>query len=315
MDIFRQSEDEILFALIDRDNPDINPKLTPRNCYISAAIPNTDDDSGQYNSIAYVVPRYDSGLVRRCAIKYNRIDLEELFRGMSPVSVQGFSQSESFATAQEIAVFMGQTYGLPIREGDVHPSSSAAFYPAPHAEHGRGVYKIDKNKCFIGQVYVAFSRDFTENLANILKPNFLNVLKSLPNVNPVTNHEDWPSPWGFFGDFDFTEIAGSVNHASDISLAQATTIGQHVGRTFFEPVGAYDPARDYDHTNPFGWIGAWNKHVALGKTSALVGQYSWIRTHYSHVKITKMAKDPSTGLAPDKDYFFALYFNWHDAQP
>lgn len=312
MDIFRRSKDEIVFDLIARDNPDLNPRLTPSNCYISTAIPNTDSDAAEYNTVAYVVPRHGSGLANRKAIKYNRVDLQELFRGMSPVPVQGFSKSEAFATAQEIAVFLGQTYGLPVTEGDVHPSSSTNFYPAPHAEHGRGVFKIDNNKCFIGQIYVAFSRDFTENLANILKPNFLNVMKSLPNVNPVTGHSDWPNPWGYFGDVDFTEIAPTINHTNDINLAQATTIGQHVGRTYFEPVGQYDPARDYDHTNPYGWIGAWNKHVALGKTSTLVATYPWLRTHYTHVKITKMSKDPSTGQAPDKDYFFALYFNWHD---
>lgn len=313
MDIFNRSEDEIVFDLIDRDNPDLNPKLTPANCYITTAVPNAEADANKYNTVATVVPRHDSGLHGRRVIKYNRIDLADLFRGVGTfVRVQGHSANAAYATREEIPVFMGETYGLPIFEGDVDAgSSSLQFYPEPHQEFGRGVFKIANNKCFIGQVYVGFSRDFTQSLNAVFKPNFLDALKLHPTVLNVTGHDNWPVPYAYFGDFDFTEIAGAVNHETDINLNQATTIGKHVDRVFFEPVGTFDPSRDYDATNPYGWIGAWNKHVALDETSKLVATYPWLRTNYTHVKITKMAKDPSTGENPDKDYFFAFYFNWH----
>ena len=311
MDIFNRSADEIVFDLIDRDNPDLNPKLNPTNCYISTAVPNTESDAAQYNTVAYVVPRHGSNLSGRRAIKYNRIDLEDLFRGKSPVPAQGFSANTAYATREEIAVFLGQTYGLPINENDVDASgSSLQFYPSPHAEFGRGVFKIANNKCFIGQVYIAFSRDFSQSLSTLFKPTFLDALTMTKNVENVKGHEVWPMPYAFFADFDMTEIAASVNHTNNITLAQATTIGQHVGKVFFQPVGQYNPAVDYDQTNPFGWIGAWNTHVALDTVTKLRATYPWLKTNYTHAKITKMAIDPSTGLAPDKDYFFALYFNW-----
>lgn len=315
MEIFNRSEDEILFDLIARDNPNLVPKLTPANCYISTAVPNTEADANQYNTIATVVTRHNSGLYGRKIIKYNRIDLEDLFRGVRPVPVQGFSNNAAYATREEIAVFMGSTYGLPIFEGDVDASSSSLqFYPKPHAEYGKGIYRIANNKCFIGQVYVGFSRDFTQSLSAVFKPNFLSALSLPAGVKNVTDHDNWPAPYAFFADYDFTEIAASVNHDLDIDIAKATTIGQHIGKVFFEPVGVYDPSRDYDHTNPFGWIGAWKKHVALGEVSKLKGTYPFLKTNYTHVKITKMSKDPSTGLEPDQDYFFAFYFNWHNPE-
>lgn len=311
MDIFNRSEDEILFDLIARDNPNLSPKLTPANCYISTAVPNTGVDAQQYNSVAYVVPRHNSGLHGRRAVKYNRIALEDLFRGITKVAVQGFSVNEAYATREEIAVFIGETYGLPIREGDVDTvASSLQFYPAPHAEYGRGVYKIANNKCFIGQIYVAFARDFTKSLSNVFKPNYLNALNMLANVTNVKDHPEWPQPYAFFADYDFTEIAAAVNHNNHITLAQATTIGQHVNRTFFEPAGAYNPAVHYDSTNPYAFFGVWKTHQAMDKTSVLVKTYPWIKTQYTHAKITRMDIDPATGLAPDQPYYFAFYYNW-----
>lgn len=312
MEIYNRSEDEILFDLIARDNPNLSPKLTPANCYISTAVPNTEADANQYNTIATVVTRHNSGLSGRVIVKYNRIDLEDLFRGVSPVPVQGFSANPSYATREEIPVFLGTTYGLPIFEGDVDASASALqFLPSPAAP---GVYRIANNKCFIGQIYVAFSRDFTQSLSAVFKPNFLSALELPVGVKNVTDHDNWPLPYAFFADYDFTEIATAVNHATNIDIAKATTIGQHVGKVFFDTVGAYDPSRDYDHTNPFGWIGAWNQHVALGETSQLRATYPFLKTNYTHVKITKMSKDPATGLDPDQDYFFAFYFNWHNPE-
>jgi len=312
LQIFNRSEDEILFDLIAQDNPDLVPKLNPSNCYISTAKPNTDSDSDRYNTVATVVPRYGSNLYGRRVIKYNRIDLAELFRGMSPVRVQGHSANETYATRDEIPVFMGETYGLPIREGDVHSASDAQHFVSPNASYGRGVYKIDRNKCFIGQVYIAFSRDFTQSLSALLKPPVLDALNLPTGIAYVKDHPDWPSTWGFFGDVDFTEIVAQVNHANDISFAQATTIGLHMGRTFFTPPGAYDPKRDFDNANPFGWFAAWNKHVACDKTATLVGTYPWLNTKYTHVKITRLAFDPATGLAVSDPYYFAFYFNWYD---
>ena len=119
---------------MDCDNPGLDPKLTPQNCYISTAQPNTDTDADRYNTVATVVPRYGSGLYGRCAIKYNRIDLAELFRGMSPVKVQGHSANETYATRDELPAFIGETYGLPIRDGDVHASSSLQFFTKPTAD-------------------------------------------------------------------------------------------------------------------------------------------------------------------------------------
>lgn len=312
MDIFNRSEDEILFGLIDQDNPGLVPKLTPQNCYISTAQPNTDSDADRYNTVATVVPRYGSGMYGRRVIKYNRIDLTELFRGMSPVKVQGHSANETYATRDELPAFIGETYGLPIRDGDVHASSSLQFFTSPSAEYGRGVYKIDRNKCFIGQIYVAFSRDFTQSLSNLLKPPVLDAMKLPAGIGIVAGHPDWPATWGFFGDVDFTEIIGTVNHDSNFTFAQATTIGLHMGRTFFTPSGAYDPARDFDNANPFGWYGAWATHVARGKVANLVGTYPWLNRNYTHVKITRLATDPATGLALSTPYYFALYFNTYD---
>lgn len=312
MDIFNRSEDEILFELIERDNPGLDPKLTPQNCYISTAQPNTDTDADRYNTVATVVPRYGSGLYGRRAIKYNRIDLAELFRGMSPVKVQGHSANETYATRDELPAFIGETYGLPIRDGDVHASSSLQFFTKPSADYGRGVYKIDRNKCFIGQIYVAFSRDFTQSLSTLLKPPVLNALNLPAGIGIVAGHPDWPSTWGFFGDIDFTEIADTVNHQSNFTFAQATTIGLLMGRTFFSPSGGYDPDRDFDNSNPFGWYGSWATHVACDKVATLIGQYPWLNRNYTHVKITKLAVDPATNRPLTTPYYFALYFNWHD---
>lgn len=312
MNIFNQSEDDIIFGLIKRDNPGLVPELTPQNCYISTAVPNTDSDKDLYNTVAIVIPRHNSGLYNRTPIKYNRIDLADLFRGHPHVKVSGFSAVEAYATRDEIPEMLGLTYGLPIRPGDVSDVSTLNFYAPPHADYGKGIYVIANNKCFIGQIYVGFSRDFEEALQTVFKPPVLDALRLPAGIANLPTHDDWPATWGFFGDLDFTEIAATVNHTADFNLTQATAIGQFMGRTFFDPVTAYNPVVDYNQSNPFGWLKAWNKHVALGKTTALKSQYPWLNTKYTHVKITKMANDPSTGLPVAGDYYFAFYFNWKD---
>ena len=51
LNIFNRQEDDILFALIKQDNPNLVPELTPQNCYISSASPNTGDDAAEYNTV------------------------------------------------------------------------------------------------------------------------------------------------------------------------------------------------------------------------------------------------------------------------
>lgn len=315
MDIFNKSEDEILFALIAKDNPNLNPPLTPQNCYISSAQQNTDSDKDQYNTTAIVIPRYNSGMSGKTAIKYNRIDLNDLFRGLQPVKVSGNTENMDYATRAELPVLIGETYGLPIREGDIDPSSSAYFHAKPHAEAGKGVYKIANNKCFIGQCYIDFSYDFSQSLATLLKPGKFDCLNLPVGIGPVGEEYDWPSTWGYFADFDFTEIAANVNHGNDITYEQATQIGLFTGRTFFTPPGGqYIPEDHYDQTNPFGWFSTWARHVEMGTTAKLKVQFPWIDTNYTHVKITKLSVNPKDGKPMEVDRYFALYFNWYEAR-
>lgn len=312
MDIFNRSEDEILFELIKKDNPDLVPELNPQNCYISSAFVNTDADSGQYNTVAVVIPRFNSGLSGKTTIKYNRINLEDLFRGMQPVKVSGNTASLDYATRAELPLLLSETYGLPIREGDVDASVSAAYYYGlPNVQYGQGIYRIANNKCFIGQITIAFSYDFSQSLSTLLPSGALGTVLSLPDgIGPIGEHYDWPSTWGFFGDVDFTEIVANVNTSNDLTFAQAQAIGTFVGRTFFDVAGAYDPNAHYDPNNPFAYYGLWKKHVAKDKTSVLVGTYPWIDTRYTHAKITQIEIDPSTGAALSVPHYFVFYFNW-----
>ena len=50
MNIFGRSADELVFDLIQQDNPDITPKLSGMNCYLSNGQVNTDSDAAQYNT-------------------------------------------------------------------------------------------------------------------------------------------------------------------------------------------------------------------------------------------------------------------------
>lgn len=311
MKIFNRSEDEILFDLIARDNPDLVPALSPNNCYIGPAYANTDSDAGQYNTIATVIPRFGSGLYGRIKIKYNRIDLSDLFRGIQPVQVTGNTANQSYATRAEVPSLFGQTYRLPIRENDVHPDSDAFFYAKPSAMYGQGVFKIDNNKCFIGQVYVGFSYDSSASLSSYFKSGVLKDALQMPTgVGPIANHPEWPLTIGYFGDVDFTEIAANVDHYEDISYAQASAIGLFMGRTFYNAQGgSFNPAVDYDADNPFGYFGCWAKHLAKGTTAELIGAYPWIDSNYTHVKITKLALDPSTGSTVVEPRYFAFHYN------
>lgn len=310
MKIFNRTEDEILFDLIARDNPDLVPALSPNNCYIGPAYPNTDSDAGQYNTVATVIPRFDSGLYGRIKIKYNRIDLNDLFRGIQPVQVTGKSANQSFATRAEVPALFGQTYRIPIREGDVSGNSDAYFYAKPSAAYGKSVFKVDNNKCFIGQVYVGFSYDSSDSLASYFDGRLSDVLQLPAGVAAFPGHPEWPLTIGYFGDVDFTEVAGNIDHKNDITYAQAGALGLFMGRTFYDKKGkAFNPNVDYDPDNPFGYYGCWAKHVDCNLTSALVNAYPWIDTNYTHVKITKLALDPSTGSSAIGTYYFAFHYN------
>ncbi len=310
MKIFNRSEDEILFDLIARDNPDLVPALSPNNCYIGPAYPNTDSDAGQYNTVATVIPRFDSGLYGRIKIKYNRIDLNDLFRGIQPVQVTGKTANQSFAERAELPALFGQTYSIPIRQDDVSPNSDAYFYAKPSAAYGKSVFKVDNNKCFIGQVYVGFSYDSSDSLASYFDGRLSNVLELPTGVAAVADHLKWPLTTGYFGDVDFTEVAGNVDHKNDISYEQAGALGLFMGRTFYDKKGAvFDPAVDYDADNPFGYYGCWAKHVACDTTTNLVNAFPWIDRNYTHVKITRLALDPSTGSTAVKTHYFAFYYN------
>ena len=313
MKIFNTPEDDILFALIERDNPNLTPKLTPQNCYISSASPNTDDDSAEYNTVAVVVPRYGSGLSRRVTIKYNRINLADLFMGVTPVKVTGNTAVLDYATRAELPGLLGETYGLPIRDGDVDVSSSSAyFYAKPHADYGKGIYRIAENKCFIGQIPIAFSYDFSQSLSTLLKVGAFDALVTPAGIGPVGTNYAWPSTWGFFADLDFTEIQQHINHGNNISWDQAQAIGTFMGKTFINPEGGYVPAAHFDNSDPFAFFSVWATHEARGTVASLRATYPWLDSNFTHVKITKMVRDPSTWQLMDKPRYFAFYFNWYE---
>ncbi len=310
MKIFNRREDEILFDLIARDNPDLTPALSPDNCYIGPAYPNTDTDAAQYNTVATIIPRFGSGLFGRIKIKYNRIDLADLFRGIQPVVVSGNSADQTRATRDEIPAMFGLTYGLPIREGDVDTASSSNFYAKPSASYGHGIFKIANNKCFIGQVPVGFSYDTSSSLATYFGGRLDNVLQLPAGVGTIDDHEDWPLTIGYFADVDFSEVSDAINHDGNLTLDQANRIGAFMGITFVgTKSGPYNPAVDYDQDFPYGCFAVWNTHVARGTTIGLQGQFPWINTKYNYVKILRLTMNPATGGALSKPYYFALHYN------
>ena len=313
LNIFNRQEDDILFALIKQDNPNLVPELTPQNCYISSASPNTGDDAAEYNTVAVVKPRFGSGLSKKTTIKYNRINLADLFRGQEKVKVTGHTAVLDYATAAELPLLIAETYGLPIREGDLDTTiTTPMHYAKPNPANGTGVYAIANNKCFIGQIFVDFSYDFSQSLGTIIKPSALAALNLPAGIGAVGENYNWPSTYGFFGDRDFTEIVGHINHNNNITFAQAQAIGTFMGRAFIDPVGGYIPETHFNPSDPFAYYGVWNQHVTRGKTASLVSQYPWIDTNYSDVKITKMTVDPKTGKELDTPRFFAFHYNWYE---
>lgn len=308
MKYFNKTEDEILFGLIEQDNPDMVPKLNTQNCYITTAQVNTGPDAHQYNTIATVRPRHGSGLHGPRQIKYNRVDLQVLFKDMSPVVASGFSESEQFATRDEMPQILGICYGLPINKGDVDPASSANFYVEGHSEHGKGNFTIANNKCFIGSVTVAFRRDKLENITLLVEPPVLDGLPTEAFTGRGLADPQLPAPWAYFAEFDFTEIIGVVDHSRDFSAGDIASLATFTGMPLVHADGAFDPNCPY---KSFGHFGKTAESTSRNEVSGLIGKYPWLNTRYSHVKLTLGTRDPISGalIPEDRQPVFAFYYN------
>lgn len=308
MSYFNQSNDEMLFGLIKKDNPDMVPELTTQNCYITTAQVNTGPDAHLYNTIATVRPRHGAGLYGNRQIKYNRVDLAVMFKDMIPVVASGYSADEQFATRDEMPLILGTCYGLPINKGDVDPISSPNFYVQGHPDHLKGSFTIANNKCFIGTILVAFRRDKLENISLVVDPPVLNGLPTEAFTSRGLADPKLPAPWSYFGDFDFTEVIGAVDHGRNFSAAEITTLAAHTGMPLIFADGAFDPACPY---KSFGHFGTAAEPSSQNQVSSLVGKYPWLNTKYTHVKLTKGTRDPvSAALIPaDRQPIFAFYYN------
>lgn len=307
---FKQTEDEILFDLIERDNPGLTPKLTAQNCYITTPHPNTGPDALLYNTIATVRPRFGSGLHGPVQIKYNRVDLKDLFKDMSPLVLSGFSENEQYATRAELPKIIATCYSLPINKDDVDPATTANHYIQGHAEHGKGIFRIANNKCFIGQIGIAFRRDKLEHISSLIDPPVLNGMPTAPATARGLEDARLPAPWAYFSDFDFTEIIGHVDHKNNLTEANISAIAAFTGMPLQMVNAPFDPACPYKTYNHFGFTIADNA-ASLNLVGSLRGKYPWLNTKYTHVKITTGQYDPVSGalIPEDRRPIFAFYYN------
>lgn len=316
---FKKTPDEMVFDLIDRDNPNLQPRLTAQNCYITSPEVNTGPDAGIYNTIATVRPRFGSGLAGPVQIKYNRIDLAVMFKDMSPVVVSGFSQNEQYATRDELPGIIASCYGLPIAKGEADPETTLNHYVEGHAEHGNGIFKIAaSNKCFIGQILVAYRRDKLESVSSLLDPPVLTGLPTEPYTKRGLADPQLPAPWAYFGDIDFTEIYPEINHLGSLTAANIAAIGAFAKMPLqYADTGVFDPACPYKSFSHFGSkhpgvsIPENSKPEGVNKTSSLKGAFPWINTNYTHVKLVEGMYDPVSGalIPTDRRPTFALYYN------
>lgn len=310
---FRASEDEILFELIRKDNPDMTPVLTTQNCYITTPAVNTGPDAAQYNTVATVRPRHGSGLHGPRQIKYNRVNLSDLFKDMQPLAVAGYSANEQYATRDEMPQILARCFSLPINKGDVDPTSSATFTVEGNAAHGTEVFKIANNKCFIGEVTIGFRRDQLENIANLIDPPVLNALNAEAYTTRGLADAQLPPAWAYFGEFDFTEILATVDHNSDFSDAQVAALAAFTGLPLTASAGVFNPEVPYAAKSHFGY--ALEINSANRTTASLVGKYPWLNTNYTNVKLTEGRYDPITGalIPAERRPVFAFYYNKYNA--
>lgn len=312
MKYFNRSEDEILFALIKKDNPSLVPELTTQNCYITTPHPNTGADADRYNTVATVRPRHGSGLYGPIQIKYNRVDLKDLFKGQIPVIASGFSAADTYATREEMPRILGTCYGLPINKGDVDDTSSANFYIEGQAGHGTEIFKIANNKCFIGQVTIKFRRDKLENIAELVSPPVLNGMKAEKNTQRGLGDPRLPAPWAYFGDFDFTEIMANVDHQSNFSRANVEAIAAFTGMAL-----SYDSTTTFDPACPYKCLDHFGKHfkaLADNQVSRQLTDFPWLNKRFTHAKVCVGVKDPISNAAipAEKQPVFVFYYNKYE---
>lgn len=313
MQYFNKTEDEILFALIKKDNPSLVPELTTQNCYITTPSVNTGPDAARYNTVATVRPRHGSGLYGPVTIKYNRVDLKDLFKGQIPVIASGFSENELYATRDEMPLILGTCYGLPINRGDVDPTSALNFHVEGQAGHGTEVYKIANNKCFIGEVTIKFRRDKLENIANLITPPVLNGMYQEKRTQRGLADPRLPAPWAYFADFDFTEIIAHVDHMSDFSRANIEAIATFTGMPLsYDTTTIFDPECPYKCLDHFGkqW-----KAISRNTVSSQIADFPWLNTNYTHAKVCLGVKDPVSNAAipAEKQPVFVFYYNKYES--
>lgn len=315
---FKQTPDEMVFDLIERDNPNLLPRLTAQNCYITSPEVNTGPDALLYNTIATVRPRFGSGLAGPVQIKYNRVELAVLFRDMAPVVLSGYSANEQYATRDELPGIFKACYGLPIGKGEVDPETTLNHYVEGHAEHGNGIFKITNNKCFVGQVRIAYRRDKLESVSSLLDPPVLTGLPTELYTKRGLADPQLPAPWAYFADFDFTEIRQHVNTYTHMTAQEIQAIAEFTKMPLqFADTGVFDPNCPYKSFSHFG-----SRHSVIklpeypvasniNKTSAMKALFPWVNTNYTHVKITEGMYDPVSGalIPADRRPVFAFYYN------
>lgn len=310
---FKSSEDEILFELIRKDNPDMTPVLTTQNCYITTPAVNTGPDAALYNTVATVRPRHGSGLHGPRQIKYNRVSLGDLFKDMQPLAVAGYSANEQYATRDEMPMILARCFSLPINKGDVDPTSSATFTVEGNAAHGTEVFKIANNKCFIGEVTIGFRRDQLENIANLIDPPVLNGLTAEAYTMRGLSDTQLPPAWAYFGEYDFTEILSVVDNNSNFNEAAVAAIAAHTGLPLTYATGAFNPECPYHSFDHFGY--AIETASPQRTVAEFKGKYPWLNSNYTNVKLTEGRYDPITGalIPAERRPVFAFYYNKYNA--
>lgn len=254
MPLYTKPPKELLIDLIKESNPSLPLPLIASKLTFSTPKAITPIPGSNVNTEITITARGGSGYVKKVTVKYRRISLATLFRGLN---AEVFKYTAANANSYPFDLYgllstVNNRFGLNLTQDDVtntwFPIKDDKYYPDKRSSQAK-IKAKPTSLIFVGETFLRWVSDL-RSIGDMIKATELSVRNFPGNVSKVTNTTRYVLNCATF-DADFRELCPNIDHEYNLqALGSNFSLAVPIQRELLEGINTVTGENyTYTHVN------------------------------------------------------------------